>query len=92
MLRRARDRLKSERPAFVVADLSALPFADDSFDGVTCGYVLEHVPDPRAGLARNGPRAAQGRPDAAAHDRGQFLRRMDEPHLVLPHVQSARAA
>jgi ubiquinone/menaquinone biosynthesis C-methylase UbiE len=51
MLRRARMRLKSERPSFVVADLTALPFADASFDGVTCGYVLEHVPDPRAGLS-----------------------------------------
>ena len=51
MLRRARSRLKSNRPSFVAADLSCLPFADDSFDGITCGYVLEHLPDPRAGLA-----------------------------------------
>ncbi|MEX2316902.1 MAG: class I SAM-dependent methyltransferase [Pirellulales bacterium] len=51
MLQRARRRLKSDRPALVAADLSALPFADDSFDGITCGYVLEHLPDPRIGLA-----------------------------------------
>jgi ubiquinone/menaquinone biosynthesis C-methylase UbiE len=51
MLRRARNRLKSSVPSFAAADLSCLPFADDSFDGVTCGYVLEHLPDPRAGLA-----------------------------------------
>jgi ubiquinone/menaquinone biosynthesis C-methylase UbiE len=51
MLRRARIRLKSDRPEFVVADVTALPFADASFDGVTCGYVLEHVPDTRAGLS-----------------------------------------
>jgi ubiquinone/menaquinone biosynthesis C-methylase UbiE len=51
MLCRARRRLNSERPVFVAADLSALPFADGSFDGVTCGYVLEHVPDPAAGLS-----------------------------------------
>ena len=51
MLRRARHRLKGGDPAFVAADLSALPFADESFDGVTCGYMLEHVPDPRIGLA-----------------------------------------
>ena len=51
MLRRARNRLKSSRPDFVVADLCHLPFADGSFDGVTCGYVLEHLPDPRSGLA-----------------------------------------
>ncbi len=51
MLRRARNRLKSDRPRFVVADLTRLPFADASFDCVTCGYVLEHLPDPRVGLA-----------------------------------------
>ncbi|HVT30055.1 MAG TPA: class I SAM-dependent methyltransferase [Lacipirellulaceae bacterium] len=51
MLRRARQRLKSDRPTFVVADLSALPFANNSFDGITCGYVLEHLPDPQRGLS-----------------------------------------
>ncbi len=51
MLCRARTRLKSSRPRHVVADISRLPFADGSFDCVTCGYVLEHLPDPRLGLA-----------------------------------------
>jgi ubiquinone/menaquinone biosynthesis C-methylase UbiE len=51
MLRRARHRLKSDRPRFIVADLSRLPFADGSFDCVTCGYVLEHLPDARMGLS-----------------------------------------
>jgi ubiquinone/menaquinone biosynthesis C-methylase UbiE len=50
MLRRARQRLKSQKPDYVAADLSYLPFADNSFDGITCGYVLEHLPDPRTGL------------------------------------------
>jgi ubiquinone/menaquinone biosynthesis C-methylase UbiE len=50
MLRRARVRLKSSVPRFVTADLTRLPFADESFDGVTCGYVLEHLPDPLTGL------------------------------------------
>jgi ubiquinone/menaquinone biosynthesis C-methylase UbiE len=50
MLRRARQRLKSNRPSLVAADLASLPFADASFDGITCGYVLEHLPDPRMGL------------------------------------------
>lgn len=51
MLRRARTRLKSNRPSHVSADLARLPFANESFDCVTCGYVLEHLPDPRPGLA-----------------------------------------
>lgn len=51
MLRRARNRLHSARPRFVVADLTRLPFADASFDRVTCGYVLEHLPDARPGLS-----------------------------------------
>jgi SAM-dependent methyltransferase len=29
----------------VLADLGALPFPDDSIDGVLCEMVLEHVPD-----------------------------------------------
>jgi demethylmenaquinone methyltransferase/2-methoxy-6-polyprenyl-1,4-benzoquinol methylase len=51
MLDRARRRLNSGRPAFIVADMTSLPFPDGSFDGITCGYVLEHVPDPAQGLS-----------------------------------------
>jgi len=51
MLRRARQRLRTDRPCYLAADLTRLPFADASFDCVTCGYVLEHLPDPRTGLA-----------------------------------------
>jgi ubiquinone/menaquinone biosynthesis C-methylase UbiE len=51
MLSRARNRLASDRPQFVVADVAKLPFSDCSFDGITCGYVLEHLSDPRPGLA-----------------------------------------
>ncbi len=50
MLCRARTRLKSTTPEFVAADLAKLPFADGSFDCVTCGYVLEHLPNPEPGL------------------------------------------
>lgn len=50
MVHRAIRRLRSNLPNFLVADLSRLPFADGSFDCVTCGYVLEHLPDPRLGL------------------------------------------
>ena len=51
MLRRARNRLKSGRPRFVSCDLSQLPFKEASFDCITCGYVLEHLPNPEPGLA-----------------------------------------
>jgi ubiquinone/menaquinone biosynthesis C-methylase UbiE len=51
MLERARVRLKSSRPRFVTADIVHLPFEDNAFDGVTCGYVLEHLANPRPGLA-----------------------------------------
>ncbi len=50
MLRRARERLNSDRPFFVAADMMQMPFRDNSFDCVTCGYVLEHIPDPQPGL------------------------------------------
>ena len=55
MLRRARNRLKSQRPKFVACDLSQLPFADGSFDCITCGYVLEHLPNAETGLAEMKP-------------------------------------
>ena len=51
MLRRARHRLQGPEPRFVTADISRLPFSEGSFDCITCGYVLEHLPDPRPGLA-----------------------------------------
>jgi ubiquinone/menaquinone biosynthesis C-methylase UbiE len=51
MLRRANARMKSSRPKFLSADLSHLPFADGAFDCITCGYVLEHLPSAKPGLA-----------------------------------------
>lgn len=50
MLHRARTRLQSQRPAYVAGDLMRMPFADESFDCITCGWVLEHLPDPTPGL------------------------------------------
>jgi SAM-dependent methyltransferase len=50
MLLRARARLKDERVTHAVADLTRLPYADATFDAITCGWVIEHLPDPRNGL------------------------------------------
>ena len=50
MLLRAQARLKNPRVTHVVADLTRLPYADGAFDAIVCGWVLEHLPDPAAGL------------------------------------------
>lgn len=51
MLLRAWQRLANPAILFVHGDITQLPFADASFDCVTCGYALEHLPDARSGLA-----------------------------------------
>lgn len=51
MLQRTRRSLRSDRPALLAADLTRLPFADESFDCITCGWVLEYQADPRPALA-----------------------------------------
>lgn len=51
MLRRARRRIPDDRVNLMVADLAKLPFADATFDCVTCGYVLEYMPEASWGLS-----------------------------------------
>lgn len=50
MLKRARSRLRSDRVTHAVADLTRLPYGDGAFDAAVCGWVLEHLPDPKSGL------------------------------------------
>jgi len=50
MLARARRRLRRGNVSHVAADLTRLPYPDHFFDAVVCGWVLEHLPDPRPGL------------------------------------------
>ncbi len=50
MLKRANRRLKSKRIQYIAADLTRLPYPDGYFDAIVCGWVLEHLPDPRPGL------------------------------------------
>jgi demethylmenaquinone methyltransferase/2-methoxy-6-polyprenyl-1,4-benzoquinol methylase len=46
-----RARAKSSTVDWVLADATALPFADGSFDAVTVGFGIRNVPDLEAGLA-----------------------------------------
>lgn len=50
MLLRARRRVRHDAVQWVVGNLTHLPFDEASFDCVTCGFVLEHLPDVRRGL------------------------------------------
>jgi len=47
----ARERVRDERATFAVADAQALPFADDHFDAVVSGLVLNFIPSPERALA-----------------------------------------
>ena len=50
MLQRVSKRFKDPRVTYTTADLVDLPFEDDTFDCVTCGWVLEYLPNPEPGL------------------------------------------
>ena len=92
MLRRARTRLKSEVPEFVAADLACLPFADGSFDCVTCGYVLEHLPDPEPGLSEMARVLQPGGRMLLLVTEDSFSGACDEPAMALSYAQSQRTA
>jgi 2-polyprenyl-3-methyl-5-hydroxy-6-metoxy-1,4-benzoquinol methylase len=47
----ARRRLENHDAEVLVADVAAIPFPDESFDVVVSQETLEHIPDPRKGLA-----------------------------------------
>jgi SAM-dependent methyltransferase len=47
----SRTMLDRAPPGGVLGEASALPFPDESFDGVAILYVLYHLPDPRLALA-----------------------------------------
>jgi ubiquinone/menaquinone biosynthesis C-methylase UbiE len=50
MLARARKRLPNARVTFAAADVTKLPYRTATFDAAVCGWMLEHLPDPRPGL------------------------------------------
>jgi ubiquinone/menaquinone biosynthesis C-methylase UbiE len=51
MMRRTRSRFPVGAARYLVSDVTQLPFPSGAFDCITCGYVLEHLPEARAGLA-----------------------------------------
>jgi SAM-dependent methyltransferase len=51
MLKRARRRVPNPRVSHVAADLMRLPYPNAHFEAIVCGWVLEHLPDPRPGLS-----------------------------------------
>lgn len=50
MLSRARTRLRNPSVSFIAGDVTRLPFSDGTFDCVTCGWMIEHLSKPTAGL------------------------------------------
>jgi ubiquinone/menaquinone biosynthesis C-methylase UbiE len=50
MLQRAYQRLRTDRPSLLVADLTRLPYRNETFDAIVSGWVLEHLQDPAVGL------------------------------------------
>lgn len=50
MIEAARERYAAAGVTFQVGDITALPFADASFDACRADTVLQHVPDHRVGL------------------------------------------
>ena len=90
MLKRARRRMHSPRMNHVAADLTKIPFAGGLFDAIVCGYVLEHLPDPRPGLAELARVMQPGRQMLLLVTEDTFTGLHVQPHVALPHLQPPR--
>lgn len=60
MLRRAKTQLRDDAIGLARAELPRLPLPDSYFDAVVCGWVLEHMVDPRPSLRELGRVARPG--------------------------------
>ena len=51
MIRVGKNKNNTQNIAWVVADAEALPFPDETFDGVVSGYLIRNVPNPQKSLS-----------------------------------------
>ena len=82
--------MKSNRPHYVAGDMMRMPFADGSFDCVTCGWVLEHLPDPKPGLADVARVPQTGWQRTHSRDRRHAFRRGRQPNVGNAEPTTAR--
>jgi len=46
-LRQTKEKIYTERPNFIVCDISKLPFSENSINEVVCADVIEHISNPK---------------------------------------------